>query len=36
MSNRNEPASHTCGGMRRPSRHDGVAVLARSPKRCDG
>ena len=31
MSDRNEPASHTGGGMHRPSRHDGVAVLSFSP-----
>ena len=36
MSDRNEPASHRCGGMHRPNQHDGVAVLARSPKRYDG
>jgi hypothetical protein len=35
MSDRSEPASHTGGGMNRPTRHDSVAVLllsfARSP-----
>ena len=40
MSERSEQASHTGGGMHRPTRHDGVAVLlrsfARSPQRCDG
>jgi hypothetical protein len=40
MSDRNEQASRTGGGMHRPSRHDGIAVLllsfARSPQRCDG
>ena len=36
MSNRNEPESHSGGGMHRPSRHGGVGVLllsfARSSK----
>ena len=36
MSDRNEPASHRCGGMHRPNQHDGVVVLARFPKRYDG
>ena len=40
MSDRNEPAFHTGGGMHRLSRHDGVAVLllsfTSSPQRCDG
>ncbi len=36
MSDPSEPESHTGGSMHCPSRHDGVAVLARAPKRCDG